>query len=1091
MLATVRGRRGVVMSVAESKDRGISRLVEIDYMDSAKPSSDRLLWEREPAADLVEPARLPAVDEHPPMIARDFRALQRSARWLALSPFAGLDGFPPGATPIAAPLFGSLQLEDYQLVPLVRSLRMPRVSLALFDDVGLGKSVEAGLVLSELILRRRLRRILVLCPAWLRHQWREELESKFSLRFDLVDRPETHSLRRRLGMDANPWRSSQRIIASYHYLKQPDVLADFLSASGSGPHGSATLPWDLLVVDEAHNCIPSAAGEDSALAQMLSKVARRFEHRIFLTATPHNGYTRSYTGLLEQLDPVRFTRKDELTANERGRVGEIVIRRLKTEINKADEDAGKVPRFVERSIVPVPIFQAKGEQALSVAFEVFRKRLRARFAAIGSGQRTAAFAIEVLAKRLLSCPFAFADSWTRFKDGFEEGCAKDDEQATEKEVLSAERSAREELDDDAETEGRLAYASRVVGAWLSRVKDDLAPQIAGLDRALTDLGLVRSGDALADPNEDARFDRLVALVKERFREGKSWKDDERLVVFTEYRTTLEYLERRLRAVFPDEPAERIRILYGGMGDSEREGIKRAFNDPADPVRILLATDAASEGANLQRTARFLLHHDIPWNPSRLDQRNGRLDRHGQARDVRVFHYTCESDADLRFLGKVLKKVENVRSDLGSVNQLFDAAFHRRMIEMKGDAEVLGELDLAIEKAAAPRRARAKEDIPRTPVSSGEDERRALDWLKAELDLSPDSLREVLEVALGLRSAGFAFKGPEGRGRFRFSAVPDSWRELIDAEVRLRSDARAAASRETGALPAILFDSDDQLEIRDGRKIHSPARDAILMHLGHPLAKAALLRLSRARFPGTEESRSASRWIVRRGPLPPDTDALLLVTVEEMAVNDLREAFHHWVRTLRFPIRHGRLGEPLPHLPALEDLPDDDGGAPPPEADVLLARELWDDVRRSATQALARRQSEIDTLVRAELVAREATDRREQEALFKERRAGLDKEAKKEQAELEKELERHHKEFEGLAFFNEPGSEGFNQFDMKEKELGAELERRRKHAEEMREYLVAEERRVLDQILPRRYALSDAVRLFPVTLEIRLPGGAAR
>ena len=176
------------------------------------------------------------------MREKEFDAVQRSARWLALSPYVGGGGPLDTAAPVAAPLFGAVQLEDYQLVPLARALKMPRVSLALFDDVGLGKSVEAGLILTELIMRRRLRRVLILCPAWLKQQWRDEMRTKFSLSFDVVDRPATHQLRRRLGMDTNPWRTSSRIVASYHYLKQPDVLADFEAASHVLPPGRRERP---------------------------------------------------------------------------------------------------------------------------------------------------------------------------------------------------------------------------------------------------------------------------------------------------------------------------------------------------------------------------------------------------------------------------------------------------------------------------------------------------------------------------------------------------------------------------------------------------------------------------------------------------------------------------------------------------------------------------------------------------------------------------------------------------------------------------------------------------------------------------------
>ena len=208
-------------------------------------------------------------------------------------------------------------MEDFQLVPLLKAMRMPRVSLLLADDVGLGKTIEAGMVLTELILRRRVRRILVVCPASLRSQWQQEMRDKFALDFDIVDRPATHALQKRLGLDANPWRTFPRAITSFDYLKQADVLEQFHTASRPA-EGSPHLPWDLLIVDEAHNLAPSSLGEDSDASKMLQRITPWFEHRLFLTATPHNGHTRSFTGLLECLDPVRFTRKSEpLTDSEK------------------------------------------------------------------------------------------------------------------------------------------------------------------------------------------------------------------------------------------------------------------------------------------------------------------------------------------------------------------------------------------------------------------------------------------------------------------------------------------------------------------------------------------------------------------------------------------------------------------------------------------------------------------------------------------------------------------------------------------------------------------------------------------------------
>ena len=391
MLATVRNRRGVVAAVEPfDGETGRLHLVHLEYKDDHAPSEEHILWEIEPSRHLDEPNALPnPAHSGGAMSAADFDALVRAARWTALSPYldpAGGEGPPPRES-VASPFHGGVCVESYQLVPLLKALRMPRVSLLIADDVGLGKTVEAGLILTELLLRRRIQRVLVLTPASLRRQWQEELWEKFSLRFEVVDRRGTERLRRRLGMDANPWRSFSRIVASYHYLRQPDVLEQFISACRT-PEGSPHLPWDLLIVDECHNLMPSPFGEDSELCRMLRLVAPQFEHRLFLSATPHNGHTRSFTGLLEMLDPVRFTRTSEMTAAMRGRVEDVVVRRLKREINarslkperaKGTHSRGRDdgPRFCTRHPPAALLLKADPrELALSTAFDAFRAAVR-------------------------------------------------------------------------------------------------------------------------------------------------------------------------------------------------------------------------------------------------------------------------------------------------------------------------------------------------------------------------------------------------------------------------------------------------------------------------------------------------------------------------------------------------------------------------------------------------------------------------------------------------------------------------------------------------------------------------------------------
>jgi len=1075
MVAVVRKRRALVTSVEEFQTRSgkVSRMVGVEYLDADGSREDQLLWEREPITEVIEPRSLPNVESASPMPLADFNSVERAARWQALSPFVDIAS--DGQTtrlPIASPLFGAIQIEDFQLKPLVKALNMPRVSLLLADDVGLGKSIEAGLILSELIRRRRIRRVLILSPAWLRYQWKEEMKSKFNLGFEIVDRAETHALRKRLGLDANPWRTFQRAIASYHYLKQPDVLEQFEAVCRSLHEGSATLPFDLLIVDEAHNVMPSNLGEDSALSRAITRIARYFEHKLFLTATPHNGYTRCFSGLLEQLDPVRFTKKEELGKGEQNRVSEVVIRRLKSKINEADERAGRVPRFARRAIVPLPLVFGDAETRLSVAFEQFRLGVRSAFSAGNrSQQRTGYFATEILNKRLLSCPYAFADSWHRFKAGLVE-----QQEASESEVKAVERSVGEDSDDDAEVEARTRHAAHIVGAWLKKKQALLATHIESIDRCLERLGLTPAANGvIANPVEDARYSRLCGLIQEKLRHGFGWSDDERLIIFTEYKTSLDYLVRRLHEDFPKEPQERFRVLYGGgeFTERHREDIKKAFNDPADLVRILTATDAASEGQNLQETARLLLHFDIPWNPSRLDQRNGRLDRHGQARDVSIFHFTSDDNADLKFLSKVLSKVERIRTDLGAVSALFDAAFERRFQELRDVEQVDQMLDADIVR----KQGKSMDALPSGDIQALA-EQKSLAQLVKELDFNPESLRATLEVALGMGVGAFRFDGPDHAGRYRFPGnLPPRWKQLVDSELRL-------PSRDTnlGPLPGLVFDPEKFTQHRDGRPVFRPAKDAVLFSLGHPIIHQALLLLARARYPGTEESQWASRWTVRYGAVPAGAQAVVALTVEELAVNELREAFHHWVRTIRFPVVNGSLGHRLPHVPASED----QRGALVTSPELIrAARDLWASVSPEVEDFLATHAKAMTQQAQARLEFDLNLETDTQKGLFRTRRQEIERELKKQQKDIRRLMDEVLTELSQLELFKEK-----QEIDDSVKALEEELQRHRKHHEDMRGFLQHEEKRVLEQILPNRHLLRGSVQVMPVVVEIRLPEGRA-
>lgn len=1077
MLATVRNRRGVVSAVEPfeaAKTSELLHLVTIEFSDSDGDAEETLLWERERLPVVLEPNALPRVGVDAPMRMRDFLALQRATRWTAIAPFLAA-GSPArrGESVLTAPVYGAVSADDFQLVPLARAMRMPRVSLLLADDVGLGKTVEAGLILAELVRKRRIRRVLILTPASLRTQWQQEMEDKFSIGFDILDKAATHKLQREMGLDANPWRALPRIITSYHYLRQPDVLEQFIAnCRTTQAHQGAQLPWDLLIVDEAHNLMPSNFGEDSDLAEMLRQLTPWFEHRLFLTATPHNGHTRCFSGLLEQLDPVRFTRTPAFTDKERQMVSDVLIRRLKSEINSQDRDAQRPPRFATRYLEPLLLYLPRPEKDLASAVHAFCMSLKQQITATPQARTVLNFAIEVLRKRLLSSSVTFADSWLRFKAGLAE-----QEAAPASEVLAARRALLEDIDDDQERESRSLHATRVVGAWMHPYLDVLADKVSAVDAALRALKLDQLPVVDKLPTVDARFDRLKDLVKQRLRVGDTWNRDERLIVFTEYKTTLDYVVNRLEREFGAESGAVIQ-LYGGMSDDERERIKLAFNDPDSPVQILVATDAASEGLNLQHTARLLMHFEIPWNPSRLEQRNGRIDRHGQSRDVTIYHFASDDDADLAFVARVLQKVNDIREDLGSVGELFDAAFQRRMTEFKDDKEVFDELDREIRT-----RQRASGDARIPAPERGTEESARLAQLFSDLDLSPHTLQDTLRVALGLGHANGGandpLEGPDERGRMRLrTPLPARWLGVVDDHLRLR-----AGRGVTGAMPWLVFDHQHFIHTLNGRAVFRPSPDTVLLHLGHPVMRHALAAFARLRFPGGQSDIAApTRWVVTRGHIPAGADALLLLTVEEMAVNELRETFHHWVRTVVLPVQDGLLGDALDYAGPHGAVDLDATGAEDPGA-TPQARAIWDDVDGDVRAWITRYRTVLTATITAELRTagteaaaheNEAFKRRIDEVAALQRDQSIDK--------LKREIEAQRTQALQYSLLEDANEIAARQLRV----LEDELKRRQGQFGDLLQRLKDERERIVKHVVPQRFSLRASAQVFPVTVEIRLP-----
>ncbi|MBI4918198.1 MAG: DEAD/DEAH box helicase, partial [Acidobacteria bacterium] len=311
-LVRVRGRHFIVQDVwPGSVDPKVppQHRVRLEALDDDRLGEPLdVIWEHEVDATVHDDLGLPRPDDWDP--AGRFDAFLLASRWSLSSVLETL--------PLQAPFRGAIQIEDYQLEPVVRALRMPRVNLLIADDVGLGKTIEAGMVMQELLARQRIRRILIVCPASLQNQWAEEMDQKFALRFEIVDRDYMQRLRREYGVHVNPWASYPRLITSMDFLKREEPQRAFRAALRPQRFGGLR-DWDLLIVDEAHNMAPSGRTNyvrDSDRTEMLRQVIPHFEHRLFLTATPHNGYTASFTALLELLDPLRFARGPTLNREQ-------------------------------------------------------------------------------------------------------------------------------------------------------------------------------------------------------------------------------------------------------------------------------------------------------------------------------------------------------------------------------------------------------------------------------------------------------------------------------------------------------------------------------------------------------------------------------------------------------------------------------------------------------------------------------------------------------------------------------------------------------------------------------------------------------
>ena len=572
----------------------------------------------------------------------------------------------------------------------------------------------------------------------------------------------------------------------------------------------------MLIVDEAHNCAPAAGGRyamPSKRTEALRTLAPHCEHRLFLTATPHNGYRESFTALLEMLDDQRFARGVD---PDPAALRRVMVRRLKSELPPRWDGT---PRFPVRRVEALEVAYSDGERQAHADLVRYAQLRREAAERAGTSRVAADFVLLLLKKRMFSSPAAFAATLAVHRATVERGRSAATTAAPSPSVL---RAAIEVVDEEFGDEAAHDLATEDALMAVARTSPALSPD----ERVLLDR--MAGWADVARHRPDTKLRTLIAWLDRVVRPGGQWAS-ERVIVFTEYRDTQRWLAEQLTAA--GLGGDRLALLFGGMDPEQRELVKQEFLHSPDqtPVRILVATDAASEGIDLQLQCHRLVHFEVPWNPNRMEQRNGRIDRYRQpSPEVLIYHFVGAGwqtapagslEDDLQFLFTAARKVETIRDDLGSVgpviaDQVLEAMLGQRRLLDTATAEQRspGRTVLRVERELRERLDRLSERLHESRTALG---------------VSPERLQRAVRVGLQLaRQPGLTpgtLDRPHPAGTvWAMPALTGGW-------------ARAAigvADPLTGKPRPITFDE----TVADGRD------DIVYVHLGHRLVQQCLLRM---------------------------------------------------------------------------------------------------------------------------------------------------------------------------------------------------------------------------------------------------------
>ncbi len=692
---------------------------------------------------------------------------------------------------------------------------LPRQPLRflLADDPGAGKTIMAGLLIKELIIRGDLERCLIVAPGSLVDQWQDELKEKFSLDFRIVTRDQIEA-----SLTGNPFAEHGRLILRLDMAARSDELKAKLEAAPD---------WDLVICDEAHRMSASYFGNEVKETQRHRfgrLLGGKTRNLLLMTATPHNGKEADFQLFMGLLDADRFEGKPREGVHKAD-VSDMMRRLIKEELYRFDG----TPLFPERRAYTASFKLSDEEAALYTAVTDYVRNEMNRADRVGDDKRrnNVGFALQILQRRLASSPAAIHRSLERRLDRLQTRLGEERLGRRGDEAMLASRPfiALDPDDMDAAPGGAVEAAEELV---LDRASVSLT--FAVLDAEIVTLkALTAQALAVRRSGNDAKWRELDDILDNALMFDPTTGVRRKLIIFTEPKDTLEYLAEKVRGRLG--APEAVAVIHGGIAREQRRATIAAFND--DPtLRVLVANDAAGEGVNLQRGAHLMVNYDLPWNPNRLEQRFGRIHRIGQTEVCHLWNLVAAETREGAVYTRLLEKIEEARKALGGrvfdvLGELFEGASLRdllveairygerpevraRLFQVVDDAvnteaidELVRERKLSSEGMSAAQIAAVRDEMERAEAQR----------------LQPRYIQAFFEEAFGRLGGRMPRRET---GRFEITRVPPALRE------RDRQIGRADPVLERYARVAF-----------DKAFLHGPPQAALLMALGHPVLEATV------------------------------------------------------------------------------------------------------------------------------------------------------------------------------------------------------------------------------------------------------------